>query len=125
MKELKSNSLRRELAALVPAGDHPDADVLTAFVEGSLLEREQQTAWRPCHWGDRASCHPALYFGDSAAELMGRRDLESRIRAETLACTRTAIAAFTVQKRGGPFSTSMRVLKQHFARSQESNRSAQ
>ena len=57
------------------------------------------SAWRPRHRGDRGGCHLAVYFWDSAAELVGRRNPESRIRAQPLACTRTPIAAFTVQKR--------------------------
>ena len=83
------------------------------------------SAWRPCHRGDRGGCHLALYFGDSAAELVGRRNPESRIRAQPLARTRTAIAAFAVQKRGGHSRLLRRASKQRFARSRESNRSAQ
>jgi hypothetical protein len=54
----ESNSLRRELAALAPTGDHPDADVLTAFAEGSLLERERHSVLG--HLARCAECREVL-----------------------------------------------------------------
>lgn len=61
----ESNSLRRELAAFAPAGDHPDADVLTAFAEGSLLERERLSVMG--HLACCAECREVLSL--SAVEL--------------------------------------------------------
>ncbi len=42
MKQSEPNTLRRELARSQQAGPHPDADVLTAFTEGALSERERE-----------------------------------------------------------------------------------
>jgi hypothetical protein len=56
--ESESNSLRRELEALAPVGEHPDADVLTAFAEGSLLERERQSLLG--HLAGCAACREVL-----------------------------------------------------------------
>ena len=58
MTDSESNSLRRELAALAPVGEHPDADVLTAFAEGSLLERERQSLL--AHLASCAECREVL-----------------------------------------------------------------
>lgn len=58
MTESESNSLRRELAALAPMGDHPEADVLTAFAEGSLLKSERHAVLR--HLAGCLVCREAL-----------------------------------------------------------------
>ena len=64
-----------------------------------------------------------LLFLRDLAELVGRREPESRIRAQPLACTRAPIPAFTVQSEAS-ILVSMGDLKQRFAQSRESNRSA-
>ena len=57
MRPSESNSLLRGLAAN-PAGEHPDADLLTAFREGSLLERERETVMG--HLAVCAECRDVL-----------------------------------------------------------------
>ena len=42
MKQAEPNPLQRELARSQQGGLHPDADLLAAFAEGSLLERERE-----------------------------------------------------------------------------------
>jgi Putative zinc-finger len=67
LKDSESNSLRRELAAFTPTGDHPDPDIITAFAENSLVERERLAVM--AHLADCAECRAVLSFvtGDEAA----------------------------------------------------------
>ncbi len=58
MTESDSNSLRRELAAIPRVGEHPDADVLNAFAEGALLERERNAVM--AHLAGCAECREVL-----------------------------------------------------------------
>lgn len=58
MTDSESNSLRRELAALAPTGEHPDADLIAAFADGSLLERERQAVFG--HLAGCAECREVL-----------------------------------------------------------------
>jgi Putative zinc-finger len=63
--ESESNSLRRELAAIAPVGEHPDADVLTAFAEDSLLERERAAVL--AHLAGCTECRQVLSLSVEAA----------------------------------------------------------
>jgi hypothetical protein len=56
--ESESNPLRRELAALPRIGNHPEADVLAAFAEGSLLEWERHAVLG--HLAGCAACREVL-----------------------------------------------------------------
>jgi len=75
-------------------------------VEGEQYRRRQQpnrarAAWRSCCRGDRSGCRPAIHFRDIAAEPVGCRDRESRIRARAPACARVATANLTLPERRG------------------------
>jgi hypothetical protein len=63
----ESNSLRRELARDQRTELHPDADILSAFAEGALLERERQGVLT--HLAICAVCREALHVAASAAEI--------------------------------------------------------
>ena len=58
MTKPDDNPLRRELAAIAPAGEHPDSDVLSAFAEGVLLEAERGAVL--AHLAGCAECREVL-----------------------------------------------------------------
>ncbi|HEV2322292.1 MAG TPA: YCF48-related protein [Gammaproteobacteria bacterium] len=60
------------LAKGAASGDHPDPDLLTAFAEGSLLEREREAVM--AHLAVCAACRQALSL--SAAELEPAQDFQ-------------------------------------------------
>lgn len=66
MKQFESNPLLRELARSPLAGPHPDSDLLTAFAEGTLLERERQELF--AHLATCADCRQLLSMATGAAE---------------------------------------------------------
>ncbi len=65
MKRFESNPLRRELARSSLAGPHPDSNLLTAFAEGTLLERERQEVF--AHLATCADCREWLNLAAGAA----------------------------------------------------------
>lgn len=65
MKQLESNPLRQELARSQHAEPHPDADMLTALAEDSLLERERQHIL--AHLAACAECREILGTAAGAA----------------------------------------------------------
>ena len=58
MKQTEPNPLQRELARSQQAESHPDADLLTGFAEGSLLEREREEMF--AHLARCAECRELL-----------------------------------------------------------------
>ncbi len=66
MKQGESNPLQRELARSSLAGPHPDSDLLTAFAEGTLLQRERQELF--AHLATCADCRKLLSLATGAAE---------------------------------------------------------
>lgn len=86
MSPSESNSLRRALAQSQPVGDHPDADLLTAFSEGSLIERERETVLG--HLASCAACREILSLSaqsvaEQQAELVPALAAASAIAAAT------------------------------------------
>ena len=67
MKQFEPNSLHRELARGPQAGRHPDADMLAAFAEGSLLERERNEVL--AHLAICMECREVLSLAGDAAPL--------------------------------------------------------
>lgn len=65
MTQSEPNMLRRELARSQEAGPHPDADMLTAFTEGALPERERKQLM--AHLAVCADCREVLSVTTSAA----------------------------------------------------------
>jgi hypothetical protein len=65
MKQFESNPLQQELARSQQAGPHPDSDLLTAFAEGTLLERERQNIF--AHLARCADCRELLSAATGAA----------------------------------------------------------
>lgn len=65
MKQSQSNSLQRELARTTATGLHLDADLLTAFAEGTLLQRERQEVLT--HLASCANCREVLSSATAAA----------------------------------------------------------
>ena len=65
MKQIESNPLKMELARSQQAGPHPDSDLLTAFSEGGLLERERQEVF--AHLAACADCRELLSAATGAA----------------------------------------------------------
>ena len=65
MMQAEPNPLQRELARMQPAGPHPDADLLSAFAEGSLLEREREEIL--AHLAGCAECRELLNVAGGAA----------------------------------------------------------
>lgn len=65
MKQSPSNPLQRELARTTPEGLHADANMLTAFAEGALLQRERQEVL--AHLASCADCREALSVAVAAA----------------------------------------------------------
>jgi hypothetical protein len=65
MMQFESNPLQRELARSQQAGLHPDSDLLTAFVEGTLLERERQDVY--AHLATCAYCRELLSAATGAS----------------------------------------------------------
>jgi Putative zinc-finger len=61
----ESNTLRQELARSSQAGPHPDADLLSAFAEGALLDRERQQVL--AHLASCAGCRQVLSIAVQAA----------------------------------------------------------
>jgi hypothetical protein len=66
MRQGESNPLQRELARVQQAGTHPDSDLLTAFAEGSLLEREREEVF--AHLARCAECRELLNVASGAAD---------------------------------------------------------
>jgi len=58
LKQSHANPLLKELAQATPSGTHPDADMLTAFAEGTLLQREKQEIL--VHLASCADCREIL-----------------------------------------------------------------
>ena len=65
MKQFESNPLQQELARNQRVWPHPDSDVLTAFAEGTLLERERQEVL--AHLATCADCRELLSAATGAA----------------------------------------------------------
>ncbi|MBB5058759.1 hypothetical protein HDF16_003473 [Granulicella aggregans] len=65
MKQTESNPLRVELARMAGALPHPDEDVLTAFAEGALLERERESVME--HLAGCSECREILSLTAAAA----------------------------------------------------------
>ena len=65
MSGLDPNSVRKALQGAMPSGDHPDADLLTAFSEGTLLPRERETVL--AHAADCVECRRVLNLAAGAA----------------------------------------------------------
>ena len=65
MKQLEPNPLQQELARSRQAGPHPDSGLLTAFAEGTLLERERQDVF--AHLATCADCRELLSIATEAA----------------------------------------------------------
>jgi hypothetical protein len=66
MKQAEPNPLQRELARSQQGGLHPDADLLAAFAEGSLLEREREEMF--AHLASCAECREVLNAAMEAQE---------------------------------------------------------
>ncbi len=66
MKQGELNPLQKELARGQQAEPHPDADVLTAFAEGSLLTREREELF--AHLAACAQCREVLHSVTEAVE---------------------------------------------------------
>jgi hypothetical protein len=67
MKQSESNPLQRELAQSPVAGPHPEADILTAFAEGKLLQRERAEVF--AHLATCSDCREVLAVAAEAAPL--------------------------------------------------------
>jgi hypothetical protein len=65
MKQAELNPLQGELARSQLAGAHPDSDMLTAFTEGRLLQRERQEVF--AHLASCADCRELLSFAAEAS----------------------------------------------------------
>ncbi|HUO60678.1 MAG TPA: YCF48-related protein [Candidatus Acidoferrales bacterium] len=61
----KSNSLKQALAGQNQQGQHPDSDLLTGFVEGSLGQRERETVF--VHLASCAHCREVVNVSAAAA----------------------------------------------------------
>lgn len=66
MKEPKPNPLQRELARSQAAAPHPDADLLTAFAEGTLAAREREAVF--AHLAVCAECREVVSLAAGAEE---------------------------------------------------------
>jgi hypothetical protein len=66
MKQAETNPLRRELARGPQAGPHPDSDMLAAFAEGGLLQRERREMLSHLAWC--AECREVLSVAAAADE---------------------------------------------------------
>jgi hypothetical protein len=100
MKPRDSNSLLRALAEGAP-GDHPDADLLTGFAEGSLLAREREAVM--AHLAGCAECREVLSL--SAVELEQTHEFELVAAAPSMAAPAMMPAAASAPapiKRKGP-----------------------
>ncbi len=73
MKPSDSNSLLRALGG-TGGGAHPDSDMLTAFAEGSLLERERETVMG--HLAVCAECREVLSLCAAGHEAVREREIE-------------------------------------------------
>jgi hypothetical protein len=73
VKRSEPNTLQRELARSQQVGPHPDADLLTAFAENALPEREQKQLI--AHLAVCADCREILSVAASAAPVPVRDDL--------------------------------------------------
>lgn len=69
MKQSQSNPLLKELAKATSAGPHPDADLLTAFAEGTLLQREKQEVLE--HLAACADCREVIAIAASTPTVIG------------------------------------------------------
>jgi len=65
LKQTEPNPLRQALAQS-DAGPHPDADLLTAFAESALLQREREIVL--AHLANCVNCRQILNFSGDAAE---------------------------------------------------------
>jgi hypothetical protein len=66
VKQTEPNALQQELARSQPVGVHPDADLLTAFAEGTLLARERTEVL--AHLSACSACREVVSVAASAAE---------------------------------------------------------
>ncbi|HKO18094.1 MAG TPA: hypothetical protein VJU82_04330 [Acidobacteriaceae bacterium] len=72
------NPLRRELAKARPSQAHPDADILTAFTEGSLLNRERKDVIE--HLATCTECRDVVNMSiSSAPEVMAERTASATV----------------------------------------------
>jgi hypothetical protein len=90
MEPSRPNSLIHALAANKPRGEHPDADLLTAFAEGSLLAREREDVM--AHVAHCAECREVL-------SLAGVADLVPAHEFGLVAAAAPAMAAPVVAPR--------------------------
>lgn len=65
MSGFDSNLVRKALQGAGQSGDHPDADVLAAFAEGTLLTRERESVLT--HAAECAECRRVLNLAAGAA----------------------------------------------------------
>jgi hypothetical protein len=66
MRQGEPNPLQRELARGQQVGAHPDADLLTAFAEGSLLDREREEMF--AHLATCRECREVMTVAMGTAE---------------------------------------------------------
>ena len=67
MKHSENNPLQRELAQSPLAGPHPDFDILTAFAEGKLLQREREEVF--AHLATCDECREVLSIATEAVAI--------------------------------------------------------
>jgi hypothetical protein len=67
MKQSEFNPLRRALALSPLEGPHPDSDILTAFAEGKLLQRERTEVF--AHLATCAECREVISVATEAAPI--------------------------------------------------------
>ncbi|MGA3045556.1 MAG: zf-HC2 domain-containing protein [Terracidiphilus sp.] len=73
MKQFEYNPLQQELARSRQVGPHPDSDLLTAFAEGTLLERERQEVF--AHLATCADCRELLSAATATAPRFASRPI--------------------------------------------------
>ena len=72
----ESNPLMRELARARQSGPHPEADVLTAFAEGTLLKRERTDLLQ--HLANCAECREIVHTSmDAAPEVLAEKKVSA------------------------------------------------
>jgi hypothetical protein len=67
MKNSEPNPLQRELARSASVGPHPDSDILTAFAEGKLLQRERAEVF--AHLATCPDCREVLAIATEAGPI--------------------------------------------------------
>lgn len=93
MNEVRHNAMEAALRAGQRDEAHPDADVLTAFAEGALLERERAAVEE--HLAVCAACRAVLTLAGAAAEETdaGARERAARAQVRVLRAGWAAAAA--------------------------------